>query len=376
MEEYRGRLERAGAVLRDRGWAAAVCVDPATLFYLSGYDAHTHFSEQALIVFADGDEPVLILREVDVPLVQETSWLRRVSAYHYGRDDPSELVAQALGDRLLGERVGLEMATNALPFAFGSRIATRLGDRGRLEDASRAMGSLRVVKSERELDYVRQAAAISRLTVGAAVGAIRAGANEFEVAAEIDHTLDLNHSEYPAMPTWIASGPRTTSGHASPADRVISEGEPVCFSFATVRRRYHVSVYHTVHTGRPSTHFSEMYAAAREAQEALVGAVRLGAPISHPALAGAAVLKQRGLDRYAKMRWGYGVGIAYPPTWLEPLDIIEEAEGSFQPGMVFCLHVPMSFPDRGYGLILGGDYLLTEGGLEALDSSDFELAVL
>ena len=69
------------------------------------------------------------------------------------------------------------------------------------------------------------------------------------------------------------------------------------------------------------------------------------------------------------VRWGYGVGIGYPPAWLEPLDVVLDSKQVWQPGMVFCLHVELNLVAEGLGLVVGGDYLLNSDGIEALDST-------
>jgi Xaa-Pro dipeptidase len=66
------------------------------------------------------------------------------------------------------------------------------------------------------------------------------------------------------------------------------------------------------------------------------------------------------------MRFGYGIGIAYPPIWLEPLQISRGIDQRLEPGMVFVLHAYLQLLEEGLGIIQGGTYALTENGLEML----------
>jgi hypothetical protein len=66
------------------------------------------------------------------------------------------------------------------------------------------------------------------------------------------------------------------------------------------------------------------------------------------------------------MRFGYGIGIAYPPIWLETLQISRGFDRQLSANMVFVLHACIELPEEGIGVIQGGTYLLTEGGLEML----------
>ena len=66
------------------------------------------------------------------------------------------------------------------------------------------------------------------------------------------------------------------------------------------------------------------------------------------------------------MRFGYGIGIAYPPIWLEPLQISRGFDQVLQPGMVFVLHAYIQLLEENLGIIQGGTYALTDAGLEML----------
>jgi Xaa-Pro aminopeptidase len=87
-------------------------------------------------------------------------------------------------------------------------------------------------------------------------------------------------------------------------------------------------------------------------------------------------LRQAGLEGAAMMRFGYGVGIAYPPIWLETLQISRGIDRRLEPGMVFVLHACVELADEGIGIIQGGTYALTGAGLEMVaGAGDVELHV-
>ena len=77
------------------------------------------------------------------------------------------------------------------------------------------------------------------------------------------------------------------------------------------------------------------------------------------------------------MRFGYGIGVAYPPIWLEPLQIARGSDQVMEPGMVFVLHGYLQLLDEGLGVIMGGTYHLGEDGLEMIaGSGDVALEML
>jgi len=90
-----------------------------------------------------------------------------------------------------------------------------------------------------------------------------------------------------------------------------------------------------------------------------------------------APLRRAGLERAALMRFGYGIGVAYPPIWLEPLQISRGFDQVLEPGMVFVLHAYLQLLEEGLGIIQGGTYALTETGVEMLvGGGDVELEVV
>lgn len=366
--EHQRRLLRARHALSEAGLQGAVCVSPETLFYLAGYEGYTFWTEQALVLSATSGEAVLILRDADLPLATETAVVDDVRTYRFGRDDPAQLVRDALSDLGLSEgRIGTEKQSYALPAAYGERLAARLQGSFTLTDCSRLLSRLRVRKSAAEIACVRTAATRTRAGTTAAMGAIQAGATEIEIAAAIERGVRDAGSDYSAMPTMVASGPRTAAVHSTPTMRVVTQGDQVVVWFAGVERRYHVTAYRTVQVGQPSARYREMYEAAEASLGVLIDNVAIGKPVAQAARAASAALQATDYSAYQIARWGYGVGIAFPPVWLEAFDVVEESEDVFEPGTLMCLHVCFSSPAEGVGLYVGGDYLLTEGGLEALD---------
>ena len=77
------------------------------------------------------------------------------------------------------------------------------------------------------------------------------------------------------------------------------------------------------------------------------------------------------------MRFGYGIGIAYPPIWLESLQIARGFDQTLQPDMVFVLHSCLELPDEGLGVIQGGTYRLSSTGLHKLvGAGDVDLVMV
>ena len=223
--------------------------------------------------------------------------------------------------------------------------------------------------------YVRQAAKYAHAGMGAAFAAVRPGRSEIEIAADIEYAVRSRGSDSPAMPTWMTYGRRTGYSHLTPTDRVVQSGELVLFAFAGVARRYHCSMYRTVSLGEPPARVREVYRVAEEALHTGACAAVVGALASDVEEAALVPLRRAGLDAHLAQRFGYGVSAGYPPSWLEPLDIVRGSTQRLAAGMVFCLHCVLKFPGE-FGVMVGGDFVLHRDRLEFLDPTGTELRVL
>lgn len=374
--EYRVRLARARQALQSAGLDGCICVAPEHLYYLSGFDGHTYWSDQAFVFTAAEDDPTLVIRDTEAGVALETAWVPDVRMYRYGSDDSVAFIASVVKEKgLFGKRVGVDLRAFALPTAKGMRLMEALGST-RIEDTTDLIGALRIVKSAAELAYVRQAAEYANAGMQAAFSMSKPEMTEVALAAEIEYAVRARGSDSPAMPTWMSSGPRTAYSHLTPTDRVIQSGDLVSFSFAGVARRYHCTMYKVVSLGEPSPRVREVYEAAVASVQAGAQSAAVGAPASTLEEAALEPLKQAGLERYFAQRFGYGVSAGYPPSWLEPLDIVRGSDQRLAAGMVFCLHCVLKLPEENFGVMVGGNFLLQEDGVEFLDQSGLELRVL
>ena len=376
--EHRERLARARAALDAAGIECCVAVAPEHLYYLAGYDSWVGVnSPQALVFAVAGGEPTLVLRDADEPLARETAWVCDVRSYRLHADDAAAVIAGVAREKGLGGgRVAVELQSYALPHAFGLTLAEALAP-ARVVDGTALLGDLRLIKSERETAYLCRAARHAAAGLAAAREALKPGITEIARAGAIEAAMRAAGGDFWAIPTELASGPRTPGGHATPRERVIEPGDLVHMEFAGVARRYHAVAIHTMAVGEPGARAREVYRLARQSLAAGVAAVRPGVAVAEVEEASLEPLRRAGLDDRAQMRFGYGIGAAYPPIWLETLQISRGFETRLEPGMVFVLHACIELADEGLGVVQGGTYALTDSGLDMLvGGGDVDLDVV
>src|SRR5438067_723926 len=82
-------------------------------------------------------------------------------------------------------------------------------------DASQLVNRIRLVKSAREIEYIRAAARTVEAAAQAAIRAMRVGATENDVAAALYQAEIWAGSEYTGHASLISSGPRSSRSFAT-----------------------------------------------------------------------------------------------------------------------------------------------------------------
>lgn len=368
--EHRSRLKRAREELAAAGYDGCVIVAPENLFYLTGYDSVcANICPQALILSVDESrDPTLLVRNLDLPLVKETSWLTDVRTYQLFVDDVAKLVREIAHDhRIANGRLGLDMQSPAVTGSYMRALEAAM--KSQFGDISHLLNKLQLIKSQAEVDYMREAARYANLGVEAARKRLQPGISEIALCAAVEQAAREAGSDYPALPTECGSGTRSASGHATPMPKIIGRNELVHLEFAGVARRYHSVAMITMATGDPGEGARRLHDIGRESLLAGLEECRPGARVADIDIGSRKPIERAGLGEAAQMRFGVGIGIAYPPIWLSSLQLDRFSSGTLVPDMTFYVHSWLSLAREGLGVMLGGTYLVTETGIEALSGA-------
>jgi Xaa-Pro aminopeptidase len=109
-------------MLREAGFAGCICVAPENLFYLGGYDSISYFNQQALVFSVEeAIDPTLVIRNLDLSLALETSWIQDIRTYHLFAASVPEIVTGVVREKGIKGRIGIDLHSYALPgrYALG-----------------------------------------------------------------------------------------------------------------------------------------------------------------------------------------------------------------------------------------------------------------
>lgn len=370
------------------------------LFYLTGATA-----PDAVAVFVSGDEPQWTLfvapRDADAELWAGARLGPEGALERYGptRCRPMTELEARLPELIAGAgrlhyRLGSDERVERIVVASLERSRARGARTGTgpraVVDPGGILDELRLVKDAHEVDRIRQAAALTLEGHRAAARAVRPGAWEWEVQAELEAAF-LRGGGAPGFGTIVGSGPNACVLHYRANDAMIPDDGLVLVDAGAELGLYHGDVTRTYPaSGRFTDAQRRVYELVESARRAAVDAVRPGATIAAVHDAAVHTLVE-GLHDLGVLEGSVDASIesgAYKPCyphqtshWLgvdvhDPGDYARDgAARELVPGMVLTVEPGLYFradaaaaaePYRGIGVRIEDDVLVTEAGHENL----------
>ncbi|MGX5832337.1 M24 family metallopeptidase [Mesorhizobium sp. 43Arga] len=375
--EYLRRLTAAKARMAERDIAALVITDNAHVTYLTGSVAHS-YDTRGVVVLASRDEPIFILRWMDVAAAVQETFMERDSIVGYSEElmgDPDkngyDAVIDFLLDQGLGQSgIGLELCNLTVDSVekFKSRLP-----QSRIEDFSNVVTRIRTLKSDLEIAVMREAAAISDAGVLRAAEVMRPGMREADAIAEIVGTLARGANGKPG--TWIATPflcatSRIGNPHTTWSEDTLREGSQVNLEIAGVRHDYHVPICRTYSLGAPSDRLLRIHEAQLAGLEAGLNVIHAGAVSGEVAKIIHSTTEKHGFKKQS--RAGYSIGI----NWMEKTTSLKLGDTTvLEPNMTFHLHLG-SWVQEDFGYVLSESIRVTESGVEVLTKAPRQLFTL
>jgi Xaa-Pro aminopeptidase len=380
--EYEARVDRVKARMEEHGVDVLVSADPANMNYLTGYDASSYYVPQAVVVAQSLDEPLWVGREMDGACALVTTHLDDENILGYGDEyvvdpatrHPMTFLAEALAERGLGDgRIGTEEDSICFTPRGLSSIKGALPN-ATLVDADLLVNWVRTVKSDAEIEVMREAGRIANDAMETAATVIRPGVRECDAAADVYHKLISGNAEFggsepirPSMP----SGEKTATPHLSWTDNPYEDDTAVNIELGGCRHRYHVGLSRTVYLGTPPDSLKQLAEVTVDGFEAMLERVRPGATCHDVASAFYDHVERLGYSKDS--RCGYGIGIGYPPAaWIERTTSLAKGDQTvIERNMT--LHVVLGmWLDTG-GFMFTEAIAVTDAGYESLSTFNREL---
>ena len=366
-EEYDRRIALVRGAMDAAGIDTLFVTDPSNQAWLTGYDGWSFYVHQGVILRGEGD-PIWWARRQDAAGARRTVWMDddHVRGYddHFVQSTerhPMQELAGILQD-LGAERIGVEMDNYYFSAKAFAVMQSSLPD-AQFTDATAMVNWKRGVKSEPELEYMRNAARISEKIIDGLLERVEPGVPKNEVVAEIYRDavrgVDGAWGDYPAIVPLLPSGSDAAAPHLTWDGRPFETGEATFFEISGCYRRYHAPFSRSLFLGTPPDFLKRAEAALVEGLEAGLNAARAGNRACDIANALAAPLEAAGIERGE--RCGYPIGLSYPPDWGErTISLRVSDETVLEPNMTFHFMPGLWMAD--WGLEITESIRITENG--------------
>ncbi|MBE6948203.1 MAG: M24 family metallopeptidase [Ruminococcaceae bacterium] len=240
-----------------------------------------------------------------------------------------------------------------------------------IEDFFGTIAAMRVVKQEKELQFMRQAQEDTRIAIEAMLAHSYPGINESELEGAFDFALMKRCVRQHAFPSIVAGGARATVLHYGENNQQVNDGELVLIDLGSAAGNYCADISRTFPVnGTFSQRQKEIYNTVLNAQLLVISNVKPGMTLGELNQMVVDYYESRlddlGLRKDGKTVRDYYYHSVSHQLGLDTHDICTERERVLQPGMVITVEPGLYIEEEGIGVRIENNVLITEDGCEDL----------
>jgi Xaa-Pro aminopeptidase len=363
---YEGRIEKVQKLLGDHGFRLLVLFPSSNMLYLSGF--YDEPGERMLFFLVPVNrQPLFIAPELYAEHIHQRTPFKDIRAWR-DSEDPSDLLAHTL------KELGLEDANVLIDDQMWATFVITLKEvmkRGEFARASQVMKSLRMKKSDQEIEYLLRAGSIADKAFERIVKMPITGMTELRLAKALEDAMLEEGAEKMAFELLVASGPNSALPHHRAGNRMIEPKDVVVLDYGCKVGGYCSDITRTVVCKEASREVREIYEIVKNAQQKAVQEVRTGISVQDIDRAARGEISRAGYGDYFIHRTGHGIGL---DVHEEPY-IAEGYEALIEEGMAFSVEPGIYIPGK-FGVRVEDIVVTTSGGAKRMNNSSHELHVV
>jgi ectoine hydrolase len=384
QSEFEIRLNKIKSSMQKKDLDLIIITDPSNMNYTTGYDGWSFYVPQGVIISLDHNQPIWFGRMQDSKGAIITTFLKKENILGYPEDliqdspkHPYDFVTNFLKIKKWDTKnIGVEMDSYYYSAECHNRLITQCPN-AKFYDANLLVNWVRLVKSNSEIKYMRDASILVQLGMQKAYDTIKPGVRQNQVSGQIQNTLISGNNEiggeYSGLTTILASGISTSASHLTPTDRKFVNNEGTIIELSGVKNRYHCPMSRTVFIGKPDTQTIETMKITNEAFENSLKFVKPGNTANDVAVGFWNVLSKYGLEKDSRL--GYSIGVGYPPDWGEHTFSIRKNDMTvLEPNITFHMIAGMWMDT--WGIEISESICVTEKGYELFCNFPRELHLI
>ena len=384
-DEYLNRIKNTKTRMQRSGIDVLVVSDPANMNYLTGYDGWSFYVPQTVVVSLEDEQPIWVGRGMDASGAKHTTFLKEDHIIGYPDDyvqstvkHPMNFVAEQIRRRGWHNRsIGVEMDAYYFSARGFAELQKALPQAG-FKDGNLLVSWVRIIKSDEEIEYMKQAGKISEKVMQTGLYNLSPGVRECDAVAAVYHaqmtgTADFG-GDYPAIVPMMPTGKKTSAPHLTWTDEPYKDEQAVNLELAACRHRYHSPLARTAYLGKnPPDKLSNLAAHTVEGLNLTLESIKPGMLCEEVELVWRRHIAKAGLEKESRI--GYSMGLNYPPDWGEHTASLRPGDKTaLEPNMTFHMILGMWMDD--YGFECSESFRVTEKGCETFAEFPRKLFVI
>jgi len=371
--EFELRIAKVRKSMDQKNCEILIVTDPSNMAWLTGYDGWSFYVHQCVILTLEG-EPLWFGREMDTKGAKRTVFMKQENIIGYPDDyvqnsmkHPMEFLSRILLGKNLGEKtIGVEKDNYYFSASCLESLQKNL-TQANFVDSTGLVNWQRIVKSSRELEFMRKAARIVEKMHARIFEVMEPGMRKNDLVAEIFHSgitgTEGAGGDYPAIVPMTPTGADASAPHLTWDDQPIPDNSGTFFEIAGCYRHYHCPLSRTVYLGNPPQKYFDVENAILEGIEAGLEAAKPGNLAEDIEAAWRKTIARHGFEK--ESRCGYSIGLSYPPDWGERTVSFRKGDKTvLEQNMTFHFMPALWFED--WGLETTESIVITENNAETL----------
>ncbi len=368
-QEYFDRYARARALMDRHGLDALVVSEKNNYWYFSGLTSYQldHIQRPQLYILPKNGKPRLLVYGNDKAKAKALPWVGEVRTYT-DVPFPREMIAESLKEMDLGEaKLGFELGDDqrlGIPVNYLSALTEAL-PKAQIKDGTAVLTEMRIIKSPREIEFMRKACEISVKAYDRCLPQLKPGMTRREVADRLYISM-IEEGAHPRHPGFLMLNASTRYD-----DRRYNKGDRMIADFGACYEGYYGDVTRHAIFGEPTADHKKDHETACDVIQLCFESMQPGTPLAEVSRVANRELVKRGYEAVdSPKRIGHGIGMSRA----EPPSLNEVETETYRPGMVLALE-PKVRSEKSQ-VHLEEDILITEKGPQFFTSGCRRLDVI
>ena len=342
--EMQTRLDSLRTVMSDIGMDSVLFTSIHNINYYSDFLYCSFGRPYGLVITAD--KVTTISANIDAGQPYRRTYGENLVYTDWRRDNYTKAVIELIGD---SKKIGIEF--DHVNLSLFEKLQDSLAN-SEMIDISQACMKLRMIKSNEEIELIRQGARIADIGGSACVEAISEGVPEYQVALHSTQAMvseiaaTFPHLELMDTWTWFQSGINTDGAHNPVTSRQIAKGDILSLNCFPMISGYYTALERTLFYKELTDENIRLWEINCQVHDAGKELLKPGAVCGDIAKQLNEIYLEHDLLKYRTFGYGHSFGVLSHYFGREAgLELREDIETVLEPNMVISMEPMITIPE-------------------------------